>query len=122
MVVARRKLDPQLLGMRFEKARCERHLSRDDVAAACDISVVHLRHLENGTRIPSLPLFISLCSVLRVTPSYFLSDCLDLAAGLPDAYAKAINMLLKAPPHEAEIIIVMIETMHRLFYKDKGEI
>lgn len=105
---------PQLLGMRIEKVRLEQHMTREALAAACSITSVHLRHIEAGTRLPSLPVFILLCNALHVSPTYFLADFLDLRAGLPDAYAKVLDIMLSASPRQAEIIVAMLETMSKM--------
>ena len=107
------ELDQRLFGIRLEKARHEQHITRDKLADLCNITTVHVRHMEGGTRLPSLPVFISLCNALKVSPTYFLGDYLNLTDGLPDAYQKVLEILMKAPPRQAELIIAMIETMNR---------
>lgn len=103
------------LGIRFEKARKEQQLTRDQLAIMCNITTVHLRHIEDGTRLPSLPVFVLLCNALHVSPSYLLADYLDLKTGVPDVYARILDMMLKAPPRQTEIIGTTLETVYKLF-------
>lgn len=116
-----KEFNAQLFGMRIEKVRLEQHMTREELADACNITAVHVRHIENGTRLPSVPVFVLLCNALRVTPTYFLADFIDLKAGLPDAYAKAVDILLSASPCQAEIIVAMLETMNKMLDKNSDE-
>jgi len=114
----RDNLDAFALGMRLEKARDELGMSPDDIAELCSITPVHVRHLESGHRLPSLPLFVSLCNVLKVSPMYLLSDSLHWADGQPDAYQRFVKLLLNMPPHNADMIVAMLETMCEHLEKD----
>lgn len=109
-----KEFNPQLFGMRIEKVRLELHMTREELSDACNITSVHLRHIEGGARLPSVPVFILLCNALHVSPTYFLADFLDLRAGLPDAYAKVLDIMLSASPRQAEIIVAMLETMSKM--------
>lgn len=107
----RDSLDALALGIKLEKARSEQGLSQDDVAEMCAITPVHVRHIESGHRLPSLPLFVSLCNVLKVSPMYLLSDSIQWPDGQPDAYQRFMKLLLNMPPHNADMIVAMLETM-----------
>ncbi len=62
------------LGNRIRVARRDRGLTSDALAEMCHINSTYLRQIEGGTKIPSLPLFISLCNALRVSPDSLLRD------------------------------------------------
>lgn len=109
-----REFNGLLLGMRIEKARHEQQLTRGQLASACNITTVHIRHLEDGSRLPSLPVFVMLCNALHVSPTYFLADFLDLKTGLPDAYTKVLETLSSITPRQAEIIAAMLESMSKI--------
>lgn len=110
---AQNGLDMRTFGIRMEKARCERQLTRDQLADLCDITSVHVRHMEGGNRLPSLPVFVSLCIALKVSPTYFLSDDLTFMEELPDPYDRIMKLLLEATPRSAEMIVAMIETAEK---------
>lgn len=101
----------RLLGLRLGEARKAKHLTRESLAAQCDITAVHLRHIEDGSRLPSLPVFVSLCNALSVNPAYVLGDYINAGTELPNDYNRAVNLLMKAPPHVANLIVSMLETM-----------
>ncbi len=110
--MAEKQNDPnlKLLGLRLENARRARHFTRDYLSEQCHITSVHLRHIENGSRLPSLPVFISLCNALSVSPTYILSDYVKLQSGLPDAYDRAVSLLYKVPPNLADVMVGMLES------------
>jgi len=41
------------------------------------VNPTHIRHIECGERTPSLPLFVTICNTLRISPDYLLQDSLD---------------------------------------------
>ncbi|MEA4897550.1 MAG: helix-turn-helix domain-containing protein [Christensenellaceae bacterium] len=107
------------LGMRIKRARQEQGYTLEKLADICMVTSVHLRHVENGARFPSLPVFAALCSALNVSPSYFMPECLSLPHDLPDAYERALRMLMDAPPRHAQIVVAMLETMHGMLDLEK---
>ena len=54
-------MDKKLLGKRINTARKERGWTSERLAEACSINATYLRQIEAGTKIPSLPVFVSLC-------------------------------------------------------------
>lgn len=99
------------LGCRIEQARREQQLTREKLALQCNITAVHVRHIEDGSRLPSLPVFIAICCALHVSPAYFLADYIDLKTGLPDPYDRIRDLLLEVSPKQAEIVVMTIENM-----------
>lgn len=69
-------MDKKLFGKRVNIARKERGLTSEKLSEACDINATYLRQIEAGVKVPSLPVFVTLCQQLRVSPSYLLSDVL----------------------------------------------
>ena len=63
-----------LLGKRINLARKDRGLTAEKLSEQCSINAVYLRQIEGGRKTPSLPVFISLCNALKVSPSYLLQD------------------------------------------------
>lgn len=70
-------MDKKLLGKRINVARKEQKMTGDKLAEACNISPTYLRQIEAGTKLPSLPVFVTLCQSLKASPSYLLIDSLD---------------------------------------------
>lgn len=65
------------LGRKINTARKELGLTSEKLSELCNINATYLRQLESGAGMPSLPVFISICKELKVSPSYMLSDFLD---------------------------------------------
>lgn len=64
------KVDKKLFGTRINKARKDRGLTAEKLAEACNINSTYLRQIEGGKKLPSLPVFATLCRELRVSPNY----------------------------------------------------
>lgn len=67
-------MDKKLLGRRINLARKDKGLTSEKLSELCHINATYLRQIEAGTRSPSLPMFISICENLSVSPSYLLAD------------------------------------------------
>lgn len=63
-------MDKKLFGTRINKARKDRGLTAEKLAEACNINSTYLRQIEGGKKLPSLPVFATLCRELRVSPNY----------------------------------------------------
>ncbi len=102
-------MDKKLLGRQINRARKDRGLTGDKLSEACNINATYLRQIESGARIPSLPVFVSICRELKVSPSYLLADI------LPDMEIKEMEVLIKlwqtATPKQIKIISAMIESI-----------
>ena len=70
-------LNRKMLGQRIRTARKEKGLTGEKLADACNINPTYLRQIEAGTKLPSLPVFVTLCQSLKASPSYLLIDSLD---------------------------------------------
>lgn len=67
-------MDKKLFGTRINKARKDRGLTAEKLAEACNINSTYLRQIEGGKKLPSLPVFATLCRELRVSPNYTLHE------------------------------------------------
>lgn len=70
-------MEKKLLGKRINSARKDKGITGEKLSEACNINATYLRPIESGSKMPSLPVFISLCKELKVSPSYLLSDILS---------------------------------------------
>ena len=67
-------MDKKAFGSRLRQARKDRGLTSEKLSELCNINATYLRQIEGGTKIPSLPVFVSLCQELKVHPDYLLMD------------------------------------------------
>lgn len=95
-------MDSKLLGKRINMARKDSGMTGEKLAEMCNINPTYLRQLECGAKLPSLPMFVELCKVLRVSPSYLLADI------LPETETGEMDILLKlwscATPSQIRLI------------------
>ena len=101
-------MDKKLLGRQINRARKDRGLTSEKLSEACNVNATYLRQIESGARTPSLPMFVSLCRELKVSPSYLLVDV------LPDTDIHDMDMLLElwqtATPKQIKIITAMVKS------------
>lgn len=101
-------MDKKLLGKRINTARKERGWTSERLAEACSINATYLRQIEAGTKIPSLPVFVSLCEALDVSPTYLLIEVLP-QQGNQDMDA-LLELLQNATPKQLNMMVSMIRS------------
>ncbi|MGN1030191.1 MAG: helix-turn-helix domain-containing protein [Butyricicoccaceae bacterium] len=62
------------LGKRINIIRKSRNITAEQLSEICNINSTYLRQIEGGTKTPSLPVFISICNALKISPNYLLQD------------------------------------------------
>ena len=66
------------LGARIHAARRKKGITSNRLAELCGVGAVHIRKIESGVKLPSIPRFIMICNALETSPQYLLQDSLDL--------------------------------------------
>lgn len=100
-------MDKKAFGKRLNIARKERGLTGEKLAELCNINATYLRQIEGGTKVPSLPIFISLCQELKVSPNYLLKDILN-----DNEYSditELVSLLNSASPAQIRLASAMIK-------------
>ena len=101
-------MEKKLLGKRINMARKDKGMTGEKLSEACNINATYLRQIESGAKMPSLPVFISICKELKVSPSYLLSDILN------DAEISEMDELQKlwmnATPKQIKMVSSMIRS------------
>ena len=101
-------MDRKLLGRQINIARKDRGLTSEKLSEACNINATYLRQIESGAKMPSLPVFVTLCRELKVSPSYLLVEV------LPDTEIKEMDTLLElwqtATPKQIKMITSMVQS------------
>lgn len=99
-------MDKKSLGRRLNTARKDRGITGEKLAEACNINATYLRQIEAGTKVPSLPVFVTICKELGVSPNYLLAEA------LPDSEDQDIGALMslcsRATPSQLRTITAMI--------------
>ena len=101
-------MDKKLLGKRINLARKDIGLTSEKLSEACNINATYLRQIESGAKMPSLPVFVSLCENLKVSPSYLLAEI------LPNPESQEMDILFElwktATPKQIKLITSMIRS------------
>ena len=101
-------MDKKLLGKRINIARKELGWTGERLAEACSINATYLRQIEAGTKVPSLPVFVSLCEALNTSPTYLLVEVLPRQADQDmDAL---LELLQNATPKQLNMMTAMIRS------------
>lgn len=101
-------MDKKSLGMRIKAARKERNLTSEKLSEMCNINATYLRQIEGGTKTPSLPMFITICEQLKVSPNYLLQDMISDAGY--NTFDELIQLLKIASPTQMKLITAMIKS------------
>lgn len=101
-------MDKKAFGKRLNQARKARGLTGEKLAELCSINATYLRQIEGGAKIPSLPIFISLCQNLKVSPNYLLKDI--LGDNEYNDISVLVDLLNTATPDQIRLATNMIKT------------
>lgn len=99
----------KLLGRRINAARKDRGITSERLSELCNINDTYMRYMrqiESGAKIPSLPVFVTICKELRVSPSYLLADVLE-GSGATDL-DELTDLLKNATPSQIRMMTAMI--------------
>lgn len=95
------------LGKRINITRKDRKMTTERLSEICNINATYVRQIENGTKTPSLPVFISICNALNVSPNYLLQDEMDIS----ESQIPEFEELWKtASPDTQDMILDMLRT------------
>lgn len=100
-------MDRAVLGRQIYAARKERGFTSEKLSELCNINATYLRQIESGMKTPSLPVFVTICKQLGVSPNYLLpeavvdSECGDLHS--------IMDLVKKATPGQIKMVTAMIK-------------
>ena len=100
-------MDKKAFGKRLNEARKARGLTGEKLAELCNINATYLRQIEGGTKVPSLPIFISLCQALKVSPNFLLKD--TLTDNEYSDISELAQMLNSATPEQLRLVTAIIK-------------
>ena len=101
-------MDRKAFGKRINTSRKEQGLTSEKLSELCNINATYLRQIESGLKVPSLPVFITLCQQLNVTPSYLLIDSVQVKGG--GDIDRLLELLQTAKPNQIKLIAAMLES------------
>ena len=93
------------LGRRINAARKDRGITGEKLAERCHLNATYLRQIDGGAKTPSLPVFVTICQQLGVSPDYLLAE--DLTKSEAKGFAQ---LLTGASPSQLKLITAMIHS------------
>ena len=100
-------MDRKSLGRKINVTRREKGLTSEKLSEICGINATYLRQIESGAKIPSLPVFVTICKELDVSPSYLLAESVSKSA------VQDMDMLMElwqaATPGQLRMISAIIQ-------------
>lgn len=102
-------MDKKQLGKRINTARKDRGMTGEKLSELCGINATYLRQIEGGVKVPSLPVFVSLCRELKVTPSYLLTEVLEADSEIED-YEILLKLFEDATPSQIKLVTAMVKS------------
>ena len=99
-------MDKAALGKRLRQARKDKGLTSEKLSELCSINATYLRQIEAGTKVPSLPVFVSLCRELGTHPDFLLIDSLP-GIGIEE-YNELSSLLQTATPSQMKVITALL--------------
>ena len=98
-------MDKAALGKRLRQARKDKGFTSEKLSELCSINATYLRQIEAGTKVPSLPVFVSLCRELGTHPDFLLMDTRYLRV---EEYSELSSLLQTATPSQMKVITAML--------------
>ena len=101
------------LGNRIRDARKARGLTSEELAELCGIGAVHIRKIETGTKLPSMPLFVKICNALKVSSKFLLQDSVE--SDTIDLHGTWDDRIKQLPVDQADFVRTLLETSFSYF-------
>ena len=101
-------MDKKQFGRKLNLARKDRGLTSERLSELCNLNATYVRQIEAGTKVPSLPVFVTICKALKVSPSYLLSEVLEEHGG--EEMDALYELWQKASPSQLKIITAMVRS------------
>jgi transcriptional regulator with XRE-family HTH domain len=105
-------IEKHTLGKRINQLRKQKGLTSEQLSEICEVNAVHIRKVESGGSLPSLPLFLKICNALGTSADFLLGELLDNPV-LPDSVEQLGKQFKHLTPKQIDMINEMVEVMIR---------
>lgn len=100
-------MDEKEFALRLAALRTKKNVSAREMSLAIGQNQGYINHIENGTAVPSLPVFFYICDYLGITPGeFFDTDVED-----PSKLGKINEYLKKLDTEQLDIIENLLRNM-----------
>ena len=106
-------IDYEKMGKRIKQRREVLNISQEQLGASLLTSNVHISNIENGSRAPSLDLFVAIANALEVSADDLLANSLTVSSS---PVGQELHALLQDCNHdEIEMLTRLLKFMKALF-------
>ena len=102
-------MDKKKLGEKIRTVRKGRRLTGERLSEMCNINATYMRQIESGMKIPSLPVFVTICRSLEVSPAYLLAD--SVGEDAMSECRELTELFRTATPQELKLVTVMMKAV-----------
>lgn len=103
----------KVLGEKVKQTRKSRCLTIDQLSEQCDITEGHLRNIESGYRMPSVPVLIDICNALKISPQDVLQPFLDVKSEKIDK-ERLLEIISNMDEDRVEVLIGVLQAILRV--------
>ena len=105
----RAEMDKVAFGRRVYAIRRERDITSERLSVLCEVNPTHIRQIENGVKLPSLPVFVRMCNELHVAPNFFLID--NILWDEEDAIAALDERFRELSPRQLDVVLSTVNML-----------
>jgi len=105
-------MEKHVLGKRINQLRKKKGMTSERLSEICEVNPVHIRKVESGGSLPSLPLFLKICNALGTSADFLLGDLLDYPV-MPESVDQLGKQFKHLSPRQINMVNEMVEIMIR---------
>lgn len=102
-------MDKIAFGKRIKSVRNEQKITAEALGEICSLTPTFIRHIEGGSKMPSVDSLVILCNKLNVSPDYLLCD--SLISDDKKDFELLWNKSKSLTPKQRVIVMAMIDTL-----------
>ena len=112
-------IDYKQIGVKIRKARLEKKITQEQLAALADVGVTHISHIETGNTIPSLKTLIAIVNALDCSMDELFS--LEVRSAKPVALGQLSALLDDCTEEEMKIITDTVSALCESLRRNRRE-
>lgn len=112
-------IDYKQIGVKIRKARLEKKITQEQLAALADVGVTHITHIETGNTIPSMKTLIAIVNALGCSMDELFS--LEVRSAKPVALGQLSALLDDCTEEELKIITDTVSALYESLRRNRRE-
>ena len=110
-------IDYKQIGVKIRKARLEKKITQEQLAALADVGVTHISHIETGNTIPSLKTLIAIVNALDCS----MDELFSLEVRSAVALGQLSALLDDCTEEEMKIITDTVSALYESLRRNRRE-